>query len=89
MLANGLTHSTAEAELVSYCERLFAGKAAESLVKELTGAVVIEKVIYGDNIAAFGLANGTASSSWRTKHLRIRASLLREALDESGAAGGV
>ena len=35
-----------------------------------------------------GLANGTTASSWRTRHLRIRASLLKQALDETDAAGG-
>ena len=83
-----VTHSTAEAELVSYCEGLIAGKAAEALVMELTGVTAVMKVIYGDNIAAIGLANGTTSSSWRTRHLRIRASLLKQALDETDAAGG-
>ena len=83
-----MTHSTAEAELVSYCEGLIAGKAAEALVMELTGGTAVMKVIYGDNIAAIGLANGTTSSSWRTRHLRIRASLLKQALDETDAAGG-
>ena len=83
-----VTHSTAEAELVSYCEGLIAGKAAEALVMELTGVTAVMKVIYGDNIAAIGLANGTTASSWRTRHLRIRASLLKQALDETDAAGG-
>ena len=58
-------------------------------MKELTGVTAVMKVIYGDNIAASGLANGTTSSSWRTRHLRIRASLLKQALDyETDAAGG-
>ena len=85
-----VTHSTAEAEMVRYCEceGLIAGKAAEAFVKELTGVTAVKKVIYGDNIAAIGLANGTTSSSWRTRHFRIRASLLKEALDETDAAGG-
>lgn len=82
-----VTHSTGEAELVSYCEGLIAGKAAESLVKELTGEVIVEKVIYGDNLAAIGLANGTTAASWRTRHLRIRASLLREALNDTDGVG--
>ena len=82
-----MTHSTAEAEPVSYCEGLIAGKAAESVVKELTGEVIVEKVIYGDNLAAIGLANGATAASWRTRHLRIRASLLREALNDTDAVG--
>lgn len=40
----------------------------------------IERVMYGDNAAAIGLAHGTTTSSWRTRHLRIRSSLLKEAL---------
>ena len=72
---------------MSYCEGLIAGKAAESLVKELTGEVIVEKVIYGDNLAAIGLANGTTAASWRTRHLRIRASLLREALNDTDGVG--
>ena len=55
-----------------YCGGLIGGKAAESLVKELTGVTTVEKVIYGDNIAAIGIANGSTFSSWRTRHLRIR-----------------
>ena len=36
-----VTHSTAEAELASYCEGLIAGKAAEALVNELTEVPVV------------------------------------------------
>ena len=79
-----VTHSTAEAELVSYCEGLVIGKAAESLINELIDGRIDKKVIYGDNLAAIGLANCTTSASWRTRHLRIRASLLRESLEEFG-----
>ena len=82
-----VTHSTAEAELASYCEGLIAGKAAEALVKELTEVPVVEKVIYGDTLAAIGLASQTTAASWRTRHLRIRSSLLREALEEPGPVG--
>ena len=41
----------------------------------------IEKIIYGDNSAAISMAHGTGTSSWRTSHLRVRASFLKEALD--------
>ena len=41
----------------------------------------IEKIIYGDNSAAISMAHGTGTSSWRTRHLRVRASFLKEALD--------
>ena len=79
-----VTHSAAEAELVSYCEGLVIGKAAEALINELIDGRIDKKVIYGDNLAAIGLANCTTSASWRTRHLRIRASLLRESLEDSG-----
>ena len=49
--------------------------------------MIVEKVIYGDNLAAIGLANGTTAASWRTRHLRIRASLLREALNDTDGVG--
>ena len=45
-------------------------------------------MLYGDNVAAIGLAHGTSNASWRTRHLRIRSSYLREAL-EGRAPGGM
>ena len=49
-----------------------------------------KRTIYGDNLAAIGLAVGNTCSSWRTRHLRIRASILREAMDEGcEVPGGV
>eukprot|EP00435_Cladocopium_sp_Y103_P017368 s2125_g4.t1 len=82
-----VTHSTAEAELVSYCESLLIGRATEALLCSMWGEPLTNKnkfsrTIYGDNMAAIGLASGTTCSSWRTRHLRIRASILREAMDE-------
>jgi len=38
--------------------------------------------------AAIGLVNGTTCSPWRTRHLRIRASILREATEDTDADGG-
>ena len=80
-----VTHSTAAAELVSYCEGLLAGRATEALLCAMWGEDVtnnsFERVMYGDNAAAVGLAHGT-TSSWRTRHLRIRLNILKEALDE-------
>ena len=82
-----VTHSTAESELVSYCEALTAGRSIEALMCAIWGEDLIssnpfERVIYGDNVAASGLAYGNSSSSWRTRHLRVRASILREALED-------
>ena len=84
------THSTAEAELVSYCESLIAGRSLEALLCTMWGESnqSFKKVIYGDNTAAISLAHGTANSSWRTRHLRIRASVLREALEQPSSYPG-
>ena len=38
-------------------------------------------VIYNDNIAALSIATGR-SGSWRTRHLRIRANALTEAVEK-------
>ena len=87
-----VTHSTAEAELVSYCEALLAGRASEALLCAIWGedlnANTFERVMYGDNAAAIGLAHGVTAASWRTRHLRIRSSILKEALHESSDVPG-
>ena len=81
-----VTHSTAESELVSYCEGLVSGRALESLLASIYGeslaANTFERVLYGDNMAAISLAHGVSTSSWRTRHLRVRASMLHEALED-------
>ena len=85
-------HSTAEAELVSYCEALTAGRATEALLCAMWGeplaANSFERVIYGDNAAAIGLAHGNSNPSWRTRHLRVRSNILREALEEQNSYPG-
>ena len=89
-----VTHSTAEAELVAYCESLIAGRATEAMLCMMYGESLnnneFQRLIYGDNVAAIGLGNGNANTSWRTRHLRIRSAVLREALDgTSSIPGGV
>ena len=49
---------------------------------------MFERVMYGDNAAAIGLAHGVTAASWRTRHLRIRSSILKEALQESSDVPG-
>lgn len=82
-----VAHSTAEAELIAYCEALVVGKPTEALLCVIWGEDIksntFDRVIYGDNAAAIGLAHGVTTSSWRTRHLRIRASVLKEALSDS------
>ena len=58
------------------------------MLGEPVGTASIERVIYGGNLAAIGIASGTGGTSWRTRHLRIRASYVKEALDGT-APGGV
>ena len=86
------THSTAESELVAYCESLLIGRATEALLCAVWGepqkSNLFSRVIYGDNLAAIGLANGTTCSSWRTRHLRIRAAILREAIEDTEMVHG-
>ena len=47
------THSTAESELVGYCESLLIGRATESLLCAMSGEPLDDnrftRVIYGDN----------------------------------------
>lgn len=77
------THSTAESELVAYCECLTAGQSTVAMVASMWACSPkdIEKVMYGDNAAAVNVANGGASGTWRTRHLRVRSSVLRDALN--------
>ena len=86
-----VTYSTAESELVAYCEALNAGRSMEamlcSMVNEPTGQNSFERVIYGDNAAAIAMAHGTGTSNWRTRHLRVRSSYLKEALDGIAPGG--
>lgn len=84
--------STAESELVSYGEALNAGRATEALMASIydvpLDSEMFQRVLYGDNVAAIGIAHGTTSTTWRTRHLKIRASYLREALDGGSQVPG-
>eukprot|EP00438_Fugacium_kawagutii_P019078 Skav200865 [mRNA] locus=scaffold3214:128100:133379:+ [translate_table: standard] len=85
-------HSTAESELISYCEGLLIGKATEALLLEMwkmeLGDVGFNNVLYGDNEAALGLGKGVSSCSWRTRHLRIRGTVIKESLIENHRGPG-
>ena len=69
--------STAEAELTALVEGLQVGRSVRALVELLIEKVNLE--LYNDNRAAIVLASGSGGG-WRTRHLRIRASCLAEAL---------
>ena len=82
-----ITQSTAEAELLGSSESFSAGRATIELVKIL-GEKTEDKdglqfagVLYGDNSAAVAMTSGTSGTSWRTRHLKIRATALKELLD--------
>ena len=70
--------STAEAELTSLLEGLQCGRAARSLINLIEDTTVME--LLNDNRAALILASNQGGG-WRTRHLRIRANCLAEAVD--------
>eukprot|EP00438_Fugacium_kawagutii_P036614 Skav217824 [mRNA] locus=scaffold889:271892:280114:- [translate_table: standard] len=80
------THSTAESELVAQCEALMIGKSLEALLSTIwkhdRQGEGFTNVLYCDNQAAISLAYGNGNASWRTRHLRIRSTVLREALQD-------
>ena len=69
-------------ELVALCEALVGGRATAALVASLKDESedTLKKFLWGDNSAAITLATGEGQGSWRTRHLRIRAAILRAAL---------
>ncbi|OLP93881.1 Copia protein [Symbiodinium microadriaticum] len=75
--------STAECELLAATEGLIMGKSIESVLAQLmpkVGAIHLKV----DNQAAISLAKPFSSSSWRTRHLRVRASYIHEqVMDEN------
>ena len=62
------------------CEGLTVGRALVALAEVVTGEKVCQKRMYGDIMAAISLASNGAGN-WRKRHLRIRASVLRWALE--------
>ena len=73
--------STAESELISYCEAHQVTEAVTGLI-EIAGFEV-DRQLYGDNKAALAAVTNE-TGSWRTRHLRLRAYALREALAQPG-----
>ena len=70
--------STAEAELLGYGEAHQEGESFLALLQILELGVS-QAVIHGDNRAALVMCNQD-TGPWRTRHLRLRASKLREVL---------
>ena len=73
-----ITLSTAEAELMAMLEGLVTLRSTGALVEAVLERKVTMKM-HSDSTAAIAIAAGT-TSSWRTRHLRIRAAGLTEAL---------
>ena len=74
-----MTLSTAESELMALLEGLVALRCVKSIVQMIQPGKV-EGRMYSDSTSAISIVSGT-TGSWRTRHLRIRAQGLREALD--------
>ncbi|OLP83551.1 Retrovirus-related Pol polyprotein from transposon TNT 1-94 [Symbiodinium microadriaticum] len=71
--------STAECELLAATEGLVMGKSIESVINQMckTGHIYLRV----DNQAAVTLTKPYSSTSWRTRHLRVRASFIHEQVD--------
>ena len=70
-----ITLSTAEAELLAIIDGAIALKGVEALLMDM-GICVEEKQIASDSTAALSISTG--SSSWRTRHLKIKANWIQE-----------
>ncbi|OLP83993.1 Retrovirus-related Pol polyprotein from transposon TNT 1-94 [Symbiodinium microadriaticum] len=73
--------STAEGELVAAIETLTLSMSMKAIVDEF-GVPLPATTLCIDNQAALVLANPSSTASWRTRHLRIRSSFLREKVDQ-------
>ena len=73
------TLSTAEAELVALQETALSLTSIESML-EAAFIKPASRIIYSDSTAALAIQQG--SSSFRTRHLKVRATWLREQLED-------
>ena len=76
--------STAESELLGYCEAMQVIQALEALLQILHGPanggdVQFEKLLCGDNSSAIAILT-KPDGPWRTRHLRLRSHCLKEKL---------
>ena len=72
--------STAEAELLSTMTGFVYGRAQGYICQELFGAKV-PLTVQNDNTAAISIVSGD-STNWRSRHLRIRSHVVRQAVRE-------
>ena len=73
-----ITLSTAECELLALLEGAVATKSTEALLADI-GERVESRTIATDSTSALSISTG--SSSWRTRHLRIKAGWLQEQIN--------
>ena len=76
------TLSTAESELMGYCEAMTMLQSIEALMVAIVGVddgSGFEKVILGDNQSAIQIVQ-KPDGPWRTRHLRLRATCLKHKL---------
>ena len=72
--------STAECALVASIEALTMAKSLEAIVHQLDP--VPRSIILGvDNQATIAIAQPSTTASWRTRHLRVRASYVHEQVE--------
>ena len=76
------TMSTAESELLGYCEAMQMSQSLEALLVAVYGEGTFEKLIAGDNTSALSILS-KPDGSWRTRHLRLRSNCLKEKLNET------
>ena len=74
-----VTLSTAESELMSMLEGLTALRCIKSIV-DMLQPTPSEGRMFSDSMAGISIVSGT-TGSWRTRHLRIRAQGLHEAIE--------
>ena len=72
-----VAQSTCEAELITIVTASNLAQSFQELARELRQGQLPKCIALNDNAAAILLAS-TEISSWRTRHLRIRANVLRE-----------
>ena len=77
-----VTVSVAEAELHAATQCVVLVKSVAAVADELLNTAH-EQVIRVDNTAAITILKGSGQSSWRTRHLRVRANFVKELVDDN------
>ena len=77
-----ISASTAEAELIAMAEAFAMGRSLKPLIEAFCvhADITCRSAIYTDNSAALQLCTLDAGS-WRTRHLRLRGHMIREAIE--------